>query len=190
MQQVAPAQIDLFATKFNNKLPLFVSPVPDSLATAVDALNSSHLGQSGGEGDHMQENHSDCSGVAQHALVLGSSGHVQPNPTEPAQSAQAIDTAFQSDPSQKSNKSKSPCMAPRASAIKGQGFSEPVTARIEAPQRGSTKPDQNLPRLLDSFQRDRQRLHLNRLNFKTVFLLAHGSGKRRSEKKCLTKQKY
>ena len=32
-------QIDLFATRFNNKLPLFVSPVPDSLATAVDALS-------------------------------------------------------------------------------------------------------------------------------------------------------
>ena len=25
--------------RFNNKLPLFVSPVPDSLATAVDALS-------------------------------------------------------------------------------------------------------------------------------------------------------
>ena len=36
----------------------------------------------------MQENHSDCSGVAQHALVLGSSGHVQPHPAEPAQSVQ------------------------------------------------------------------------------------------------------
>ena len=32
-------QIDLFATRFNNKLPQFVSPVPDSLATAVDALS-------------------------------------------------------------------------------------------------------------------------------------------------------
>ena len=32
-------QIDLFATKFNNKLPQFVSLVPDSLATAVDALS-------------------------------------------------------------------------------------------------------------------------------------------------------
>ena len=51
-----------------------------------------HLGQSGGEvaGLSMQENHSDCSGVAQHALVLGSSGHVQPNPTEPAQLAHTI----------------------------------------------------------------------------------------------------
>ena len=30
--------IDLFATRFNNKLPQFVSPLPDPLATAVDAL--------------------------------------------------------------------------------------------------------------------------------------------------------
>ena len=32
-------QIDLFATRFNNKLPLFVSPFPDPLASAVDALS-------------------------------------------------------------------------------------------------------------------------------------------------------
>ena len=31
-------QIDLFATRFNYKLPQFVSPVPDLLAVAVDAL--------------------------------------------------------------------------------------------------------------------------------------------------------
>ena len=31
-------QIDLFATRYNHKLPRFVSPVPDSLAVAVDAL--------------------------------------------------------------------------------------------------------------------------------------------------------
>ena len=93
---------------------------------------SSHLGQSGGEvtGIPMQENHSDCSGVAQHALVLRSSEHVQPNPTEPTQSSKPVDTALQSDPSQ-----KSPCMAPRATAIKEQG----LAARIEAPQRGSTR---------------------------------------------------
>ena len=87
----------------------------------------------------MQENHSDCSRVAQHALVLGSSGHVQPNPTEPPQSAPTIDTALQSDPSQKSDKSESPCMAPRVSAIKEEGFSEAVAARIEAPQRRSAR---------------------------------------------------
>ena len=102
---------------------------------------SSHLGQSGGEvtGLPMQENHSDCSGVAQNALVLGPSDHVQSVPTNPAFLAQPVNTALQSDPSQKSDKLKSPCMAPRATAIKEQGFSEAVAARIEAPQRGSTR---------------------------------------------------
>ena len=66
----------------------------------------SHIGQSGDvAGLPMQENHLDCSGVAQHTLVLGSSGHVQSNPAEPAQSAQPVDTTIQSDPSQKSDKS-------------------------------------------------------------------------------------
>ena len=32
-------QMDLFATRFNNKLPQFVSPVPDPIAWAVDALS-------------------------------------------------------------------------------------------------------------------------------------------------------
>ena len=148
------SQIDLFTTRFNNKLPLFVSPVPDPLATAVDALSlpwedldayafppAAILGK---VVEKLQDSPCkriilDCSGVAQHALVLGSSGHVQPNPTEPAQYAQPVNKALQSDPSQKSGKSKSPCMAPRASAIKEQGFSEAVAARIEAPQRGSTR---------------------------------------------------
>ena len=103
--------------------------------------SSSHLGQSGGEvaGLPMQENHSDCSGVAQHALVLGPSGHVQSDPTEPAFLTKPVNTALQSDPSQNSDKPKSPCMAPRATAIKVQGFSEAVAARIEAPERGSTR---------------------------------------------------
>ena len=86
----------------------------------------------------MQENNSDCSGVAQHTLVLGSSGHVQPNPTEPAQSAQPVHTTIQSDSTQESVKPKSACVAPGASAIKEQGFSGAVAARIEAPQREST----------------------------------------------------
>ena len=49
--------------------------------------SSSHTEQSGGEaaGLPMQENHSDCSRVAQHPLVLGSSGHVEPDSLVPAQ---------------------------------------------------------------------------------------------------------
>ena len=235
-----------------------------------------HIGQSGGEatGLPVQETHSDCPGVAQHALVLGPSDHVQSGPSQPAQPAQSANTALQSDPSQKSDKSKSPCLAPRASKIKEQGFSEAVAARIEAPQRRSTRSvyeakwtiftkwcdtnqvdfrsppvklvadflmylfedkklqpstidgyrsaisdklgdttvniskNDNLTRLLKSFHRDRPKgrrevpswnlslvLHqltkapfeplreasLKHLTFKTVFLLALGSGKRRSE---------
>ena len=34
-------QVDLFATRFNNKLPQFVSPVPDPQAWAVDAFSLS-----------------------------------------------------------------------------------------------------------------------------------------------------
>ena len=95
---------------------------------------NSHLGQSGGEitGHPVQENHADCSRVTQHALVLGPSDHVQPDSTKPAQ---PVNTAIQSDPSQKSDKSKPPCMASRATASKEQGFSEAVAARIQAPQR-------------------------------------------------------
>ena len=235
-----------------------------------------HIGQSGGEatGLPVQETHSDCPGVAQHALVLGLGDHVQSDPSQPAQPAQSADTALQSDPSQKSDKSKSPCQAPRASKIREQGFSETVAARIEAPQRRSTRSvyeakwaiftkwcvtnqvdfrsppvksvadflmylfedkklqpstidgyrsaiadklgnttvniskDDNLTRLLESFHRDRPKgrrgipswnlslvLHqltkapfeplreasLKHLTFKAVFLLALGSGKRRSE---------
>ena len=80
--------------------------------------------------------HSDCPGVAQHGLVLGSSDHVQ---SGPHQSAKPVDTTLQSDPSQKSGKSESPCMAPRATTIKEQGFSKAVATRIEAPQRRSTR---------------------------------------------------
>ena len=237
---------------------------------------NSHLGQSGGEitGQPMQETHPGCSGVAQHALVLGSGDHVQSNPTEPTNSTKPSDTAIQSDSPQKSDKPQPSCMAPRATTIKAQGFSEAVATRIETPQRRSTRAvyeakwtiytkwcianqvdfrappvksvadflvylfqdrklqpstidgyrsaiadklgisavniskDENLIRLLDSFHRDRPKgrtgipswnlslvLHqltktpfeslkeasLKHLTFKTVFLLALGSGKRRSE---------
>ena len=207
-------------------------------------------------------------------MVLGSGGDVRPDPINLAPAAQPTDSTLQSDPSQKSDNSKSPCMAPRATAIKEQGFSEAVAAQIEAPQRGSTRSvyeakwavftkwcitnkvdfrsppvksvgdfllylfedrklqpgaidgyrsaiadklgnssiniskDENLTHLLDSFHRDRPKgrrgvpswnlslvlyqltkasfeplkeASLKHLTFKTVFLLARGSGKRRSE---------
>ena len=222
----------------------------------------------------MQQNLTDCTRMAQHALVLGSSGNVQPDPTVSAQHTTLSVSAIQPGPSQEPVESEPACLASRASAIKEQGFSEAVAARIEAPQRGSTRSvyeakwtiftkwclthqvdfrtpplkaiadfllylfqdrklqpgtidgyrsaiadkldnvpinvnkDENLTRFLDSFHRDRPKgrrgipswnlslvLHqltkapfeplkeasLKHLTFKTVFLLALGSGKRRSE---------
>ena len=133
MQQVAPAQNRLICHEVQQQVasvcvtstgsPGHSSGCAQSTMVGSGRIHlrtNSHLGQSGGEdtGHHMQENHSDCPRVAQHALVLGSGGHVQSNPTKPARCAQSIDTALQSEPSQKSDKPKSPCMAPTASAIK------------------------------------------------------------------------
>ena len=102
---------------------------------------NSHIGQSGGKvAEHpMQKDNPDCPRVAKHDLALGPSDHVQSNSSEPTNSAQLAHTTLQSDPSQKSDKPEPACMAPRASAIKEQGFSGAVAARIEAPQRGSTR---------------------------------------------------
>ena len=61
------------------------------------------------------------------------------DPTVPAQHTQLSVSAFQPGPSQEPVKSEPTCLAPRASAINEQGFSEAVAARIEAPQRGSTR---------------------------------------------------
>ena len=110
-----------------------MSPIPNPQAAAVDALSQAwedmnafaHPGQGSGEttGHPLHEVHSHCPGMAQHALVLGPSGHVEPDPIESAQSSQPVNPTVQSDPSQKSDKSESTRMAPRASAIKEQGFS-------------------------------------------------------------------
>ena len=62
---------------------------------------SSHLGQSVGAvaGLPIQQDHTDCTNMAQHALVWGSSSHVQSDPTVPAQS---VDSTIQPDPAQES----------------------------------------------------------------------------------------
>ena len=101
----------------------------------------SHLGQSGGEapGLPLQQNNPDCPRVAQHALVLGPGSNVKPDPTLSAQHTKPCVSAIQPGPSQEPVESEPTCLAPRASAIKEQGFSEAVAARIEAPQRRSTR---------------------------------------------------
>ena len=289
MLPVAPASSGLVCHQIQQQTPTFcvTGPRPPGLGSGctqpvlgksgpICLPISSHLGQSGGEvtGLPLQQDHSDCTRVAQHALVLGSGGNVQSDPSVSAQPTQSGISTFQPDPAQEPVKPELTCLAARATAIKDQGFSEAVAARIEAPQRGSTRSvyeakwtiltkwclsnqvdfrapplkaiadfllhlfqdrklqpgnidgyrsaiadklgnstinvskDENLTRLLDSFHRDRPKgrrgipcwnlslvLHqltkapfeplkeasLKHLTFKTVFLLALGSGKRSSE---------
>ena len=103
---------------------------------------SSHFGQSGEDvaGLPMQDNHSDCSRVAQHALFLGSSGNVKPHPTEPAQPAKHAHLASQPDFLQDlSHLNLHAWLLEPRSAIKEQCFSEAVATRIETPQRRSTR---------------------------------------------------
>ena len=228
--------------------------------------------QDSGAGVSTDDSH--CPRVAQHAVVLGPGQYVSANSIQSPSAKGSGDSTIQRDPSPRSVKSESACMAPRTSLIQGKGFSGEVAARIEAPQRLSTRAvykskwaifvrwcqenevdvrsatlsniadfllylfkernlqpstidgyrtaiadmigneqlniskDENLTRLLDSFHRDKPKgrrgipswnlslvLHqltkapfepmrqasLKHLTFKTVFLLALGSGKRRSE---------
>ena len=127
-------QVDLFTTRFNNKLPQFVfstpppTPTPPSMGSecTLSTMAGSYpfafpsvailrkvVQKSGREvaGLQMQEYHPDCSRVAQHALVLGPRGHVGPNPILPTQVAQSVNSAIQSDPSQKSVKPKTSCLS-------------------------------------------------------------------------------
>ena len=239
-------------------------------------LHSAHTCNSGHQtvGPRVSQNHPDCAGMAQHAMVLGSCQHVSSNSPLTSPSGEFAHSVVQSVPAQRSPQPKSACLAPRDTAIQEAGFSDEVATIIEAPQRRSTRAvyeskwtvfvrwceenkvdfrspsikhiadfllylfqekllqpstidgyrtaiadkvgngtiniskDENLTRLLDSFHRDKPKgrgavpawnlslvLHqltkppfeplrkasLKHLTFKTVFLLALGSGKRRSE---------
>ena len=154
MLPVAPASSGLVCHQIQQQTPTVcvTGPRPPGLGSGstrpvlgksgpICFPTSSHLGQSGGEvtGLPLQQDHFDRPEVAQHALVLGSSGNVQSDPSVSAQPAQSGISTFQPDPAQEPVKPELTCLAPRATAIKEQGFSEAVAARIEAPQRGSTR---------------------------------------------------
>ena len=183
-------------------------------------------------GPSLQESDPNSSGLAQHAMVLGPGGTVVSDSSLPTQACQPSDTAIQQGSSQESGQSKPTRLAPRAEAIKEQGFSSPVASRIEAPQRSLTRTvyeakwsvfvrwcessqvdlrspsvkqiadfllhlfqEKNLqPSTIDGYRsaiadklgnsspfEPLRKASLKHLTFKMVFLLALGSGKRRSE---------
>ena len=92
-----------------------------------------------GDGSGLSQNDSDCSRVAQHALVLGPGQSVGSDSLQASAAKGSGDATFQWAPSQEPQQSESACLAPRASTIQERGFSDEVAARIEAPQRLSTR---------------------------------------------------
>ena len=279
-------QIDLFATRFNHKLPRFVSPVPDSLAVAVDALtlpwedlDAYAFPPTAILGKVVEK----LLGSPCKRIILIAPGWpnmpwfwdlVTMSSQAPLSLPNLLTQPFNQIPHRNLTNLNLHAWLLEPQKIKEQDFSETVAARIEAPQRRSTRSvyeakwaiftkwcvtnqvdfrsppvksvadflmylfedkklqpstidgyrsaiadklgnttvniskDDNLTRLLESFHRDRPRgqrgipswnlslvLHqltrapfeplreasLKHLTFKTVFLLALGSGKRRSE---------
>ena len=250
--------------------PIMEQPGRVCLSSSIPS-QSGHI-KTGGSG--LSQDDINRSGLAKHALVLGSDQSVKSDSLQSSLGEEPGDPTVQRPSPQELESSKSACLAPRASSIRRQGFSEEVAARIEAPQRSSIRAvykskwaifvkwcesnqvdfrspslkqvadfllylfkerqlqpstiegyrtaiadmvgndmvqfgkDESLSRLLDSFHRDKPKgrrgvpawnlslvLHqltkapfepmrkasLKHFTFKTVFLLALGSDKRRSE---------
>ena len=87
----------------------------------------------------LSQNDSDRPRMAQHSLVLGPGQSIDSDPLQPTAAKGSSDTTIQRSSSQEPQQSEYTCLAPRASSIHEQGFSDEVAARIEAPQRSSTR---------------------------------------------------
>ena len=92
-----------------------------------------------GDGSRLSQNDSDCSRVAQHGLVLGYSQSISSDSFQTSPAQGSGDSAIQRASALEPQQSTSACLAPRASAIHEQGFSDKVATRIEDSQRLSTR---------------------------------------------------
>ena len=90
------------------------------------------------DGSGLSQNHSHCSRVAKHALVLGPGELVGSDSLQSAIAKGPGDSTCQWSSSQEPQQSQSACLGPRVSAIRKQGFSDEVAARIEAQPEPST----------------------------------------------------
>ena len=77
--------------------------------------------------------------MAQHALVLGPCEPVSPVQFQASPGTGSSDSTLQRDGTQESHQPQSSCLAPRSLTIQERGFSDEMAARIEAPQRSSTR---------------------------------------------------
>ena len=146
--------VDLFATRFNHKLPRFVSPVPDRSAWEVDALSLPWEDLDAYAFPPTALLHQVVMKLLDHGfrrLILIAPGwpnmswfwdlvNIVSSNSPPAPSGVEFDNStVQSVSSPGPPQSEPSCLAPRASAIQQAGFSAEVATRIEAPQRCSTR---------------------------------------------------
>ena len=145
--------VDLFATRLNNKVPLYVSLVPDQNAWDIDALNINWSSLTAYAYPSMallhrviQKNqtmqlpdHCNCPRLARDALVLGPSAALNKDHT----SATSVNNSSQTVPqlcvSQQSTTSQPPRLVSKSGQLQEQGFSVEMAEKIAAPQRSSTR---------------------------------------------------
>ena len=136
--------VDLFATRLNHKVPLYVSRVPDQNAWDIDALNINWLGLTAYAYPVMalihkviQKNPDHCNSprLASDALTLGPSAA----PTSTTCVRNSSQTVPQLCVSQQSTTSQPPRLVSRSGQLQEQGFFVEVAERIAAPQRSSTR---------------------------------------------------
>ena len=105
-------------------------------------LSSGISSQPGGLQDgesRFSQNDSSGSGMAEHALVLGPGTAFSSGAISASTSEGLVDSTVQRGSSPEPQQSEPTCLAPRACAIKQQGFTEEVATQIEAPQRLLTR---------------------------------------------------
>ena len=131
-------QVDLFATRFNFKIPRFVSESALGGSGGVClslGLPAQPSGLQGG-GSGLSQNDSDSSRMAQHALVLGP-GESICSGSLPAPSTQESDySAIQRASTQEPQQLESSCLAPRSCVIQEQGFTDEVAPRMDRGETG------------------------------------------------------
>ena len=139
--------VDLFATRLNHKVPLYVSPVPDQNALDIDALNINWLGLTAyaypptalfhsvikSQAIQLPDRHNSPR-LARDALVLGLSPALNRDPTSMSSVKNSSQTVPQLCFPQQSTVSQPPHLVSRSGQLQEQGLSVEVAERIAAPQ--------------------------------------------------------
>ena len=144
--------VDLFATRLNHKIPLYLSPVPDQNAWDIDALNINWSGLTAYaypptdllhrviQNQAIQlSNHCNSPRLTRDALVLGPSAALNRDPISTSSVKNSSQTVPQLCVPQQSTASQPPHLVSRSGQLQKQGFAVEVAERIAPPQRSSTR---------------------------------------------------